>query len=84
MKHPPCPPNFMANNFEYIRYYYNLPFLKRGQRVLYDAREGKVIGTHNAYLKVRVSDSKTPLILHPTWNITYIDKDGAMQGVFGK
>lgn len=55
---------------EYIKETYSLPFLKRGLKILFDNKEGIVIGSHAAYIKVKFENGEINT-LHPTWNIAY-------------
>lgn len=56
---------------DYIKEYYDLPFLKKGIQVIFKNKTGVVIGTHAGYLKVKFEAGENS-ILHPTWNIAYL------------
>ncbi|MCG7655917.1 hypothetical protein [Wielerella bovis] len=56
---------------DYIKEYYDLPFLIKGIRIILgNGQTGEVIGTHNAYLKIKFDD-KTKGCVHPTSDIAY-------------
>ncbi|QLB43568.1 hypothetical protein [Mannheimia pernigra] len=57
---------------KYIKEAYGLPFLKRGIKILFGERYGEVIRAKGAYLKVKFDDGEK-CVLHPTWNIAYLD-----------
>ena len=68
----------------YIRNYYRVP-AKRGVNVRFTNSNGarfvgEIIGASGAHLKVSVTDKNNPdysfkerLILHPTWNLEYLE-----------
>jgi hypothetical protein len=62
----------------WIRKSYGVPAY-RGGRVEYTGGKGSVFGTiagaNGQYLSVRFDGRKRPAILHPTWNVRYLDKD---------
>ena len=60
-----------------IRKYYNVP-AKVGGRVEYTGDRGKVlagkiVSTVRYYLRVRLDCNGRVIILHPTWEIRYLD-----------
>jgi len=60
-------------SMEYIREHYNVNAF-RGQRVeIYNGREGTITGSRSQYLRVRLDGDKHTSIVHPTWNIMYLD-----------
>ena len=73
----------MAEIGAYIRDYYKVP-ADVGRRVRLgdgfssrSSKEGVIVGFEGHYIIVRLDDTDTPsapLILHPTWEITYLDE----------
>ena len=60
----------------YIRNYYDVPATK-GRRVLFDwppteGKEGVIVGSRDAHLRVRFDGEKSATTLHPTWNVVYL------------
>jgi len=61
---------------DHIRAFYDIP-VKRGMRIVFDGKPGKITGFRDGYLLVRLDDeppatrSRSPLILHPTWRVAY-------------
>jgi hypothetical protein len=66
------------NNMEYIRKSYNVPD-KRGGRVKFRGNEGVIIGTKDAHLRVRFIGQRRAAILHPTWEIEYLEAADAQK-----
>ena len=61
----------------YISRAYNVP-AEIGQRIRFQGeKEGEIIGSHNAHLKVRFDgyDKDDYCYLHPTWMVEYIEND---------
>ena len=57
---------------EYIRKYYNVP-AKRGGRIIYGASNyGTIVGSKNAYLKIRMNGETQIKSYHPTYLLTYL------------
>jgi hypothetical protein len=67
---------------EYIKKHYNLPFLKQGMSVIANGRKGKITGTYNAHLIIKSIEAKYSGTYHPTWQMTYLDKDGKVLAEF--
>lgn len=65
----------MYDPLEYIREYYSVP-ANKGQRVEVELKgerkQGKIVGAHNAYIKVMIDGEKTPRIYHPTDAVEYL------------
>jgi hypothetical protein len=62
----------------YIRKAYGVP-AKRGQRVRYapdgcKPREGVIVGSCGARLRIRIGDDKRAGRFHPTWALEYLDR----------
>ena len=56
-------------SMEYVRRYYGVP-AKRGGRVQFFGAQGTITSaTH--YLRVRMDDGRR-VLLHPTWEVTYL------------
>jgi len=61
---------------DHIRSFYGIP-VKRGMRIVFDGKPGKITGFRDRYLLVRLDDeppatrNRSPLILHPTWRVEY-------------
>ena len=66
-------------SFEYIRNYYKVPAMKdaRVKFTWCGERLGTIVGTEGHYLKVRFDDEKPLHILHPTWEVEYLETDKA-------
>lgn len=69
-------------SLEYIRKTYGVP-AKRGGRIRFDDSfgtiwEGRITSAKGAYLRMapddRIPGSKKRLILHPVWNIEYLQR----------
>ena len=56
-------------SMEYIRKAYQVPAF-RGQKVSFRGQEGQIIGSRNAYLRVRLASGRV-VTLHPTWELSY-------------
>jgi hypothetical protein len=65
-------------SMKYIRDTYEVP-AKPGMHIKYTYenydREGVIIGSHNSYLRVCMMDNLEILLFHPTFCITYLDKE---------
>lgn len=70
-------------SMDYIRDTYGVP-AKLGGRVRYTGaaphREGAITGTRNAHLLIRLDGDKQARPYHPTWELTYLDAQGATHG----
>lgn len=68
-----------AGGLAYIRKAYKVP-AKVGQRIKFDwqfpPREGVIVGSNAAHLKVIFDGSAVVEYLHPTWNVEYLTADG--------
>ncbi len=62
-----------------IRKNRNMPFLKVGMQIYsnHSYRFGKVTGTRGGYLLIRMNGDKFSCPYHPTWNLTFFNKDGS-------
>lgn len=62
---------------DYIRQYYQLPFLKKGMKVNLAGKDGVITGFSRSgtYLIVEFSNGVTGNV-HPTWSMTYYDDAG--------
>ncbi len=62
-------------SLRYIRRYYEVP-AHRGARVEYighqDAKQGTVVGSAGARIRVRMDGEKHTGIYHPTWEMRYL------------
>lgn len=63
-------------SMDYIRKTYGVP-AKRGGTVrytppLHDPRKGTIVGSRDAYLRVRLDGEKRTVFLHPTWCVEYV------------
>lgn len=58
-------------SIEYIRKYYKIP-AKIGMRIRFKNKFGKIVGTRNSHLRIRLDGEKIINNYHPTWNIEYI------------
>ena len=61
-------------SMQYIRKYYGVP-AKRGGRIVYTGgylpREGTIVGSIGAHLKLRLDGDNKASAFHPTWEIEY-------------
>jgi hypothetical protein len=60
----------------YIRGHYQVP-ARKGARIRFDypkgtRRRGTIVGSSDAHLLVDFGNG-VPLVLHPTWQVTYLD-----------
>ena len=62
----------MDYNMEYIRKYYKVP-ARKGGKIKYKGKIGKIIGAHNSYLKIKLDGEKRPGFFHPTYEIEYLE-----------
>ncbi len=61
---------------DYVRTFYGVP-AKRGQRVIFNGKPGRIVSFPGARIGVRFDDQpKYTLPCHPTWEIVYLDRDG--------
>ena len=63
-----------GDGLDYIRQRYS-PLAEAGRRVtIYTGEQGVIVGTHPKsahYLHVLVDGDAEPILLHPSWEITY-------------
>ena len=62
------------NALKYIRDYYCVE-AHRGHRIRYGKEkpvEGTILGGKNGRLRVRLDGGKHTVLLHPTWEVTYL------------
>ena len=59
------------NALKYIRDAYMVE-AHRGHRIRYGSAEGTILGGKNGRLRVRMDGCKRTVLLHPTWEITYL------------
>jgi len=59
-------------SMKYIRDFYNVPS-KRGMKILYETTIGTIVGSKDAYLRIRLDGEERVGNYHPTWNIEYLD-----------
>jgi hypothetical protein len=68
----------MSDDFEYIRKKYKVP-AKLGARIRYTGgvkpKVGKIIGTINGHLIVKLNGQRMTYPYHPTWKIEYLDNE---------
>jgi len=57
---------------DYIRKHYNVP-AKVGMRVKTEKGKGYIVGSCNAYLRIRLDGEKKSRVFHPTYKIEYIE-----------
>lgn len=62
---------------EYIRRYYGVP-AKRGGRVRFKGRPGRIVSADEQYLNIQFDDRDDVLgPYHPTWEMVYEDSKGS-------
>lgn len=64
------------HNYEYFRRQYGVP-ARRGARVRFNGRIGKVVGTRGPYLLLKFDDEKRTKIFHPTWDVEWLERSAA-------
>ena len=62
--------------FDYIKTYYNLPFIKKNMDVEFEGKKGKITGARGQYLKIMLEGQKQAGYYHPTYNLKYFDQNG--------
>ncbi len=65
-----------------VRYWRNLPFLKRGMRVEVDGQPGRITSTYGHNLRIRFDGWEFPMNSHPRWEIVYFTADGSVLADF--
>ncbi|PWN67619.1 hypothetical protein [Chryseobacterium oncorhynchi] len=68
---------------EYIKQYYDLPFLSKGMKVEADGKSGKINKEKNGYLEI-LFDNGIKALAHPTWEIVYYNEKGEIIKDFRK
>jgi len=64
-------------NFDYIKEYYDLPFIRKGIAVInFDGVHGTITGTNGSNIKVKFKDKRHNGFYNPTWEIAYLDEKG--------
>lgn len=58
-------------SMEYIRETYDVP-AKRGMGVIAQGRKGIIVGSRNAYLRIKIYGEKSTALFHPTWEMEYL------------
>jgi len=66
-------------SLDYIRKAYGVPAV-RGGRIKFQpcsgiAKEGFVVAAQGKYIRVRFSDMRRTVLLHPTWNVEYLESE---------
>lgn len=64
------------NSLNYIRNFYNMPWLKEGLRVEYQGKSGVITGFIISYIQVRLDGETVAQPCHPKWEMKYFDADG--------
>ncbi len=72
----------MGYSLDWVKKYYDLPFIKRGMRVQADGQMGTVTSGYGSYVRVRLDGEKRSDIYHPTWETVYYSKDGKILADF--
>lgn len=68
---------------DYIKSYYDLPFLKPGTKLEMDGKKCKAVKEKNGRLQVKFENgSEGPI--HPTWETVYFDENGNILKDFRK
>lgn len=59
-------------SFNYVRRYYGVP-AKRGARVKFCGKPGRMTSGNGHYVRILLDGDKRPIIVHPTWEMEYLD-----------
>jgi hypothetical protein len=64
-------------SLDYIRQHYKVP-ARRGCRIKFTpcpgiVKEGFVVAASGAYIRVRFTDFRRTVLLHPSWRVEYLD-----------
>lgn len=59
-------------SIQYIRTQYQVP-AKRGGRILFRGKTGRITGSRGAHLLVRLDGDTRTSALHPTWEVEYLN-----------
>lgn len=54
----------------YIRGYYQVP-AEINRPVVFDGKPGRIVGTSDAHLMIRLDGETEPIPVHPTWHMEY-------------
>lgn len=57
---------------QYIRKAYGVP-AKRFARIRFQGQPGSIVGSRYQYLEVKLDDEKRVRVIHPTWEVEYLD-----------
>ena len=49
----------------YIRYKYNMPKIKRGLKVLYDGKKGRIVSFLGNYIHIKMEEDGRSFHVHP-------------------
>lgn len=72
-------------SLEYIRKTYKVP-AHRGGRIAFTPMRGepeqigKITGSKGSYLRVMFESSKFSKLLHPTWEVRYLEDEDGLDG----
>ena len=64
----------MSDTLEYIRNAYKVP-ANVGQRITFHGKPGTIVGGRGAHLLVHLDGESVNSILHPTWEVEYLDQE---------
>ena len=76
MRQPPK--KTWASAMERLRYWRNMPFIKRGMRVSTPSGMGRVTSTNGDTVRVLLDGDKHPNLFHPWWQMVYYHHDGTI------
>lgn len=62
----------------------NMPFLRRGMRANMNGRDGAITGGNLAHLWMRFDGETRSVNVHPTWQMTFYDKNGRVVADYKK
>lgn len=60
-----------SDPLSYVRAMYCVP-AEVGRRIRFAGGHGTIIGASGQYLRVALDDDREPVLLHPTWSVTYL------------
>ena len=61
-----------GSQFCYVRHVYGVP-AKRGGRVLFRGKPGKITSGAGKYIRIRLDGEKRAGLYHPTWALKYLE-----------
>jgi len=72
-------------SLDYIRKAYGVP-VSRGCRIKFTpctgiAKDGFVVAARGKYIRVRFADMRRTVLLHPTWNVEYLESNNQTEGL---